>query len=63
MRTEKPVTQLPIYREGKKRRRGLKMKDLKRVIKQILIVIQGYVTPSYYKLYDKLFRLLNLKEV
>ena len=39
------------------------MKGLKQVIKQILIVIQGYVTPLHYKLYDKLFKLLNLKEV
>ncbi len=36
---------------------------VKRLVKLILINVQGYITPNTYRIYDILFKLLNLREV
>ena len=36
---------------------------VKRLVKLILINVQGYITPNTYWIYDKLFRFFDLREV
>ena len=56
-------TKSPAAKQGKSTTNSTILLVLKRLVKFLLVNVQGYITPNTYRIYDKLFQFFDLREV
>ena len=63
--SEKRKSPAHVGKQGKSTHKVMLLTLLttKRLVKFLLINVHGYITPNTYRIYDILFKLLNLREV